>query len=134
MHITVKLLPHADIDPIDEQGIYKLVRDYDFVLMIDGKRYVFNILKGYRYDGASVPWWARWLIERDGVHRESALVHDWFYENNGNVFTFGEPFCYVRKDADQIFRECLKAQGLASWKVWLMYNAVRAAGWTKRVF
>lgn len=130
MHIIVRKLPHADIDPVDEQGTYILRRDYHCVFYINGQRQPLFIAKGFEYDGASVPRWARWLIERDGVHRESALVHDYLYENKGNVFYNGEPFCYTRKDTDQIFRECLKAQGLASWKVFLMYNAVRIGGWT----
>lgn len=128
MHIVIEKLGHANIDPVDEQGTYILRDDYRFALRINGCLFVFDINKGFSYDGASVPSWARWLIERDGVHRESALVHDWLYENRGHVNALGEPFSYVRKDADQIFRECLKAQGLASWKVWLMCKAVRIGG------
>ena len=128
MHITVKSLPHADIDPIDEAPTYRLNRTWVAVLRLDGVSKRIQIEKGYTHDGASVPRFARWLIDRDGVHRESALLHDYLYENRGYIDLDMDSFFYNRKDADQIFRECLKFQGLASWKVFLMYNAVRIGG------
>jgi hypothetical protein len=128
MHITVDHLPHADIDPIDERPTYRLMMRWNCVLKLDGRMHLFIIPLFYLYDGASVPVWARWLIERDGVHRESALLHDYLYENKGYLKLGDDAFYYNRKDADQIFRECLKSQGLASWKVFLMYNAVRLGG------
>lgn len=134
MHIIVKSLPHADIDPIDEAPTYRLQKTWVSVFKFDGKLTRIEIEKGYTYDGATVPRLARWLIERDGVHRESALLHDFLYENEGHIDLGDDDFFYNRKDADQIFRECLKAQGLASWKVFLMYNAVRGFGWTMRRF
>lgn len=128
MHITVKSLPHADIDPIDEAPTYRLNKRWNCVLKIDGQLQGIEIEKGYTHDGASIPRFARWLIERDGVHRESALLHDYLYENEGVIEQDIDGFYYNRKDADQIFRECLKSQGLSSWKVFLMYNAVRIGG------
>ena len=118
MHIIVKSLPHADLDPVNEQGEYSVVRDWVCRLSINGVFRKFTIKAGYIGDGASVPRGFRWLIERDGVHRESALLHDYLYESKK----------FKRKETDQIFRECLKFQGLASWKVFLMYNAVRIGG------
>lgn len=88
---------------------------------LDGNAEVFFITEGFSYDGASVPRGFRWLIERDGLHRESALLHDYLYENKG----FGG---LSRKDCDQIFRECLKFQKLPGWKRVLMYGAVRIGG------
>lgn len=128
MLIQVKTLPHADIIPENEQGDYRLADFYQFTLRLDGRLYLFTINQGFIYDGASVPRWARWLIERDGVHREAALIHDWLYECEGTAYLDEEMFHYTRKDADQIFRECLKFKSLASWKVFLMYNAVRIGG------
>jgi len=128
MHITVKSLPHADINPIDEDPTYRLEKEWACVLRVDGELTRIEIEKGYQYDGASIPSWARWLIERDGVHRESALLHDYLYECGGFINLGDEGFYYNRKDADQIFRECLKSQGLASWKSFLMYIAVRIGG------
>ena len=128
MHITVKSLPHADINPIDEAPTYRLEKEWVCVLKLDGQLTRIVIENHYQYDGATIPWWARWLIERDGVHRESALLHDYLYENKGFINLGDDGFYYVRKDADQIFRECLKSQGLSSWKTFLMYNAVRAGG------
>lgn len=128
MLITVKSLPHADIDPIDEAPTYRLNKAWACLLKLDGKLTRIEIEKGYTYDGASIPRFARWLIERDGVHRESALLHDYLYECEGFIDFELDGLFYNRKDADQIFRECLKSQGLASWKVFLMYNAVRIGG------
>lgn len=128
MHITVKHFPHADIDPIDEAPTYRLNQTWVCVLRLDGQLTRIEIEKGYTYDGATVPWFVSWVIERDGVHRESALLHDYLYENKGYINLGEEGFYYVRKDADQIFRECLKAQGLSDWRARLSYYAVRALG------
>lgn len=128
MHITVKSLPHADIDPIDEKPTYRLNKEWSCVIQVNGELKLITIEKGYTHDGASIPKFARWLIDRDGVHRESALLHDYLYENEGVVDLELDSFFYNRKDADQIFRECLKFQGVSSWKVFLMYNAVRIGG------
>lgn len=136
MHITVKKLPHADIDPIDEAPTYRLNKVWACVLRLDGDLTRIEIEKGYTYDGATVPWFLSWVIERDGVHRESALLHDYLYENIndgvGYINLGEEGFYYVRKDADQIFRECLKSQGLSNWKARLAYYAVRGWGWFYR--
>ena len=129
MHIIVKKLPHADIDPIDEAPTYRLNKTWVCVLRLDGQLKRIEIEKGYTYDGATVPWFLSWVIERDGVHRESALVHDYLYENKGGIEIGDDYLFYNRKDADQIFRECLKAQGLSDWRARLAYYAVRAIGW-----
>ena len=134
MRIAVSHLPHANIDPVDEQGTYILVDNYVFVLTINDILHRFEIDAGFSHDGASVPRLARWLIERDGVHRESALVHDYMYVKNGHI-DLGDAFLsYTRKDADKVFRACLKYQRLASWKVALMYAAVRIGGRFYRQF
>lgn len=133
MRIMVKKIPHADIDPIDEQPTYRLVKSWVCVLKLDAKLKRIEIEKGYTYDGATVPWFLSWVIERDGVHRESALIHDYLYENIkdgvGRIILGDDDLFYNRKDADQVFRECLKAQGLSNWRARLAYYAVRAWGW-----
>jgi hypothetical protein len=134
MHIIVKSLPHADIDPIDEAPTYRLNKAWVCVLKVNGRLKRLEIEKGYTHDGASIPWFGRFLIDRDGVHRESVLLHDYLYENEGRIELGDDDFFYTRKDADQVMRECLKAQGLSSWKVFLMYNAVRGFGWMVRTF
>jgi len=119
MHIIVNKLNHADIAPI--KGGYRLNESWIAKLTLNGSKEFFLIEEGFTHDGASVPRGFRWLIERDGIHRESALLHDYLYENKG----FGS---LTRKDCDQIFRECLKFQQLPKWKRILMYVAVRSGG------
>jgi hypothetical protein len=128
MHITVNSLKQPDVRYVNERE-YRLEQDYNFCLRIDGDLKLFTITKGFKFDGASVPRLGMLIgIERDGYYRPATLIHDWLYENNGCVFLDGEPFCYVRKDADQIFRECLKHLSIKSWKAWVMYHAVRIGG------
>ena len=73
---------------------------------------------GFATDFASLPSFARVLINRNGKSRAAAVIHD--------------RLCVTqevsRKRADQIFLEALGVCGV-SWPVrWAMYSAVRAYG------
>lgn len=71
---------------------------------------------GFETDYASVPRLpgAYWLTG-DGAH-ESAVVHDW-------MLTCGHSW----RTAADVFREAMKAEGVPTWRAWLMYWGVRVA-------
>ena len=73
---------------------------------------------GFETDFASVPRvpLAYWLFA--GVAQAAAVVHDSLY-GAGTV---------PRKVADEIFLEALEACGVAAWRRWPMFWAVRAFG------
>jgi len=46
------------------------------------------------------------------------VVHDWLYYNK-----------HDRKEADKIFLEAMKSEGVPAWRRLPIYSAVRAFGW-----
>lgn len=50
-----------------------------------------------------------------GYGNYSSTVHDYLYTTRQ----------FSRKDADKLFYECLRAEGVARWRAWLMWAGVR---------
>lgn len=75
---------------------------------------------GMYTDGASVPWYGRWLIKTWGRgYNRAVLVHDWLYD----IQDFrGKAF------ADDIFLAVMTYDRCPTWKRWLMYQAVCIGG------
>lgn len=73
---------------------------------------------GYSTDLDSVPRIPIAYAWLKGRATKSAVVHDWLYYNK-----------HDRKEADKIFLEAMKAEGVAAWRRWPIYSAVRAFGW-----
>ena len=82
-----------------------------------GKRY--QVLDGFRTDGASVPRiaWA-YMSPFAGVHVPAVILHDALYATH-----FGD-----RKFCDGILREALESLGVRSSKAWMVYRSVRMGG------
>lgn len=79
-----------------------------------------NVPAGYLSDYASIPRPARWLIPSWGRWAEAAVVHDYCYTDLTDALT--------REAADCIFREAMREIGVAVWRRWLMWAAVRVGG------
>ena len=78
-----------------------------------------RIPAGFRYDGASVPRWAWYLIPRtDARIWRAATVHDWLYARQ----------IIERAVADGHFLAIMKQDKMPSLKRWLAYLAVRMFG------
>lgn len=78
-------------------------------------------------DHASVPYFARWIVNQTGVHSAASVLHDWLY-------TVAEPpsvqtqFRKERYRADQIFLEAMRASGVGYPRRSLLYRSARLAG------
>lgn len=115
-------LTQPDIRPIGESGqLYRLHEAYPFLFC--GAQ--FNVPEGFTHDGAT---FSKLLFQRDGVHRAACLVHDYLYEKQGYIDTFTGGFVYTRYQADQKFKEMLKAYGVKKLHVFAAYWAVRLFG------
>lgn len=79
---------------------------------------------GYITDGASVPKIFRNLLPCWGIYGPAAVVHDRLCETL-EVFVDGVPVKITRAQADEIFKEAMEALKTPTWKVNLMYGAVR---------
>ncbi len=73
---------------------------------------------GFRTDFASVPSIFRFLVPRWGKYGKAAIVHDFCYWEQQ----------YPRERADEIFREAMGVSGVARWRIFVMYRAVRLFG------
>lgn len=81
-----------------------------------------RIPAGFIFDGASVPrlFWMGISPTELGV--VAPLVHDWLYRTGGQYGALS------RGDADAIFLDHMKAEGVPGWKRWAAYLAVRVGG------
>ncbi|MFJ2365928.1 DUF1353 domain-containing protein [Pseudomonas sp. NPDC087697] len=76
---------------------------------------------GYLSDLASVPRLARWLIDREEPEaRRPSVIHDFIYTHLTHRFT--------KVEADRIFYDALREEGMNTALAWLMWKAVRLGG------
>ncbi len=94
--------------------------DEDLIYL--GRQHCFRVPAGFYTDFASVPTLCTWLIPRYGVYTRAAVLHDYLCQE-AHVGRFN------RRDADGIFRRCLRELGVSWTRRWLMWAAVRAGGW-----
>lgn len=97
-----------------DEDTFELVAPIDVVT----DRMQVSVPAGTRLDFASVPriFWP--LIPRDGLLALASAVHDYLY------LTHAVP----REDADGIFREIMDFSGVAPFKSWVVWKAVRLFG------
>lgn len=110
-----------DLRPIKLAGyVYQNARPYSITISgitIDVPQY-------YCTDGASVPAAARVIIERDGLWRAAALVHDWLYANGGKL----PGITLTRDQCDFIFYNIMIASGVDAKTAGIMWRAVHHFG------
>ena len=107
-------------DPTGSGRYWRVDSDLTYLTDI-GER--ITVWAGATTDGASVPWWADGLFPRlvDPRIAAAALIHDQLYETQGAGH-------FTRAECDGIFREALLTAGVAPWRAWVMWAAVRIGG------
>lgn len=82
---------------------------------------VIDVPAGYRTDLASVPRIARRIVDpQTPAVRRPSVVHDYIYTHLTQRFT--------KAEADRIFYDALREEGMGSVLAWLMWQAVRIGG------
>jgi len=81
----------------------------------------YTVSAGLRTDLASIPRGFRWLVSVVGQWARASVVHDDLYVR--------QPAGWTRHDADRLFLELMRDEGVSVWRAWIMYGAVRAGGW-----
>ena len=100
----------------------KAVLTADFVCRIQpyiGAKIEIFVPRGFRWDGATIPCPARWLIG-DPFTKEfivPSLIHDWACENVNSTI--------ARTISDAVFWELLNIYGVPRWKRFAMWSGVR---------
>lgn len=92
---------------------------------------VFTIPQGFQTDLASIPraLWA--FLDDTELGLIAPIVHDYIYQYGGIPSYRGSQsagFLYTRKQADHLFKELMKADGVEAWKWRAAYAAVRLFG------
>jgi len=74
---------------------------------------------GSSWDGATIPWWVRWIIGKplSPLFRNASYWHDRLCE--------GSETPEDRMVADAVFLMLLRRSGVSRWRRWAMWAAVR---------
>lgn len=103
------------------------------LLLFDGKNVV-RIRRGFRWNGASVPWLARWYCAVDD-YLMGSCYHDWLYGYHRvevwNAFTSAWEWQATTKAyADRAFEELIEDVYFERWsKAEVLWLSVRVGGW-----
>lgn len=111
-------LPPAVVRWIGPGYLFELMED--FALPVD--RGMIRIPAAFSFDAGSVPRPAWFAISPLDLGVVAVLVHDWLYR------TGGQQGLLSRGEADRLFLEHMKAEGVSWWRRRLAYLAVRVAG------
>jgi hypothetical protein len=109
--------PRLTVEYIDGRN-WKLVEPFVY-----GDWYV---PAGFVTDFASVPRFFWRLLPPAGngqraAYGYAAVVHDWLYRRKHRFMS--------RRTCDRVFLELMRQAGVARWRRWTMYAAVRCFGW-----
>lgn len=131
--IEPNMQPYTAARPGD--GLYVLLQPLQVWLPEDRcvvleKKHLWRGKEEFVFDGTSIPQlvWSAVGIRLGGRCRLAGTIHDFFYQTNGWVSFLGQPLS--RKECDEIFRDHLLRAGVAPFKCWVAYRAVRACGWS----
>lgn len=81
-------------------------------------------------DLASVPRWLTWLFPRYGLYTKAAVLHDYLCQHLPREGEQPPPHLvgvHDRTDADEVFRNAMRAEGVPVMRRWLMWAAVNWA-------
>ncbi|MCH7740131.1 MAG: DUF1353 domain-containing protein [Chloroflexi bacterium] len=106
------------VSPLADGRTWVIQRDFGYDVGEEGSGDTIEVPEGFQTDFASVPSVAWPLIPRWGKYGKAAIVHDFMYWDQNKT----------RKESDDIFREAMGVLGVASWRRFLMYRAVRLVG------
>lgn len=96
-------------------GRWELLRE--LIWHSDTERIV--VPAGFVTDLASIPRLLRGILHQNGLSRAPAVLHDFLYATQ----------IMTRAEADAVFREALKAEGMGWLGRFLYWGGVRVGGW-----
>lgn len=102
-----------------------ILRDLTFYYDVRGRwghaeRHLFTVPRGFRTDGASIPWPLRFLAGHPfGTAIRSAVLHDWLYSQH---------LC-TRGQSDRIMFVSMGVEGVSMFRRCIIWAALRVGGW-----
>lgn len=110
--------------PFESDLIARQVGDNDWQLyaplIYQGNREEFEVPVGEETDFASIPGPIQWLLPKSGRYTKAAVLHDYLCKK-------GPKIRVSRKDADGLFRRCMRELEVPFLRRWVMWGGVRAA-------
>ncbi len=79
----------------------------------------FTVLPGFRTDLATIPRVATSIIPKIAHHLRPSIIHDWLYEHDEGL---------TRLQADDLFLDAMRGEGVPWARRNIMHRAVRAFG------
>ena len=125
-------LPTPIISYIEAEKKWRLEEAYAY---ISGDHQI-SVPSKFKFDLASVPriFWC--LIAPFELSIAAPLIHDFLYDYRGDppAGSIEPPTIFNRRDSDSIFREIMQKEGVAGWRRFCAYWAVRGFGWIPWIF
>ncbi|MGH8727939.1 MAG: DUF1353 domain-containing protein [Burkholderiales bacterium] len=105
---------------------WELVETYRFSIEL----LTFNLPQGFRFDLASIPRAVWPVIAPFDLSLVAPLTHDFIYRYAGRLpeNSVIPDHTFTRKEADDLFSELMRIEGVWWWRRSLAYAAVRAFG------
>lgn len=123
---------HADFTLVMVKGVpgkYRLGEPFEYVKPgyaagpHNYRKTVPTDITAFTTDLASIPFFATWLVPRDGKHTPAALLHDSLYADARRIAaTRGRVKAF--EEADRVFRGAMDVTGVPLVRRWLMFAAV----------
>jgi hypothetical protein len=127
VRVAASALPPVSITYEVARRTWVLLADYSY--QYEG--HTLTARQGYAYDLSSVPRPLWWLIAPNELSLVAPLFHDLLYEYRGvlpNVSDVNPYRTYTRREVDDLFLHLMEREGVAGWRRYAAYSAVRAAG------
>lgn len=90
-----KLIGDRSLFGVEDEDLIEDIKSKPFILLDDlhvrisyeGETYEFTIEKGFCYDGATIPFFAWWIIgqKTEPRFKLASCVHDWLCENHSDI-------------------------------------------------
>jgi len=105
----------------EHKGKWLVVESFDWFLSSDLSGPFIRVEAGFIFDGATVPRPFTLIFPKvHPAYMQAAALHDWLLTNERSDFS--------RKEIDLIFKEALEVLNNPEWRVWTMFNGVKAFG------
>lgn len=108
---------------------FYLLSNMYFIVQYANKRIREKIPQGYESDGTTLPEFVFFILgcSHNPQYLPAALIHDWII-NNPEIVKRN------RKLSSRIFKQCLINEGVAEWKINLLYWGVEFGQWFRNFF
>ena len=140
-------MPRFDRPLITEKVIVKVKKKFLWLIPYDSTYHYWVLHQAFRYyddngnwievpegtptDFASTPQFVWVLMPKDGIWDQSAALHDYLYQNRGNLpdGEWGGKKTYTRGECDKVFYDGNKVLGVKEVQNLPAYEALVAFGW-----